>query len=167
MDCSTAAFTSPLGELYGLFNSHGELLRLSFFPLPAKFNAPFISPPSLTTTLQQALNAYFSGQTRGFDIALAPQGTEFQKNVWQALQNIPHGSTLSYRNLAHEIGHPKAVRAVARANALNPIAILIPCHRVIGSDGSLTGYAYGLERKLQLLKLEGSYPEALQTNLFA
>lgn len=102
------------------------------------------------------LDEYFSGRRQRFELPLAPQGTAFQQAVWQALQTIPYGRTSCYSALAAEIARPKAVRAVGAANGANPIAIIIPCHRVIGRDGSLTGYAGGLTRKALLLKLEGA-----------
>lgn len=102
------------------------------------------------------LDEYFAGRRQRFELALAPQGTAFQHAVWQALLQIPFGQTSSYSALAAEIERPKAVRAVGAANGANPIAIIIPCHRVIGRDGSLTGYAGGLPRKALLLKLEGA-----------
>lgn len=100
------------------------------------------------------LDDYFTGRAQSFSTPLAPAGTPFQRQVWDALRRIPHGATRSYAELAHAIGRPRAVRAVARANGANPIAILIPCHRVVGSDGSLTGYGGGLWRKRRLLELE-------------
>ncbi|MGG5873078.1 methylated-DNA--[protein]-cysteine S-methyltransferase [Pseudomonas peli] len=102
------------------------------------------------------LDEYFAGRRQRFEVRLAPQGTAFQQSVWQALQTIPFGQTCCYSALAAEIARPKAVRAVGAANGANPIAIIIPCHRVIGRDGSLTGYAGGLPRKALLLKLEGA-----------
>ena len=102
------------------------------------------------------LDEYFAGRRQRFELPLAPQGTAFQQAVWQALLQIPFGQTRCYSALAAEIERPKAVRAVGAANGANPIAIIIPCHRVIGSDGSLTGYAGGLPRKALLLKLEGA-----------
>ena len=102
------------------------------------------------------LDEYFAGRRQRFDVCLTPQGTAFQQAVWQALQRIPFGSTRCYSALAAEIARPKAMRAVGAANGANPIAIIIPCHRVIGRDGSLTGYAGGLPRKALLLKLEGA-----------
>lgn len=101
------------------------------------------------------LDEYFAGRRQRFELPLAPQGTAFQQAVWQALLQIPFGQTSCYSALAAEIERPKAVRAVGAANGANPIAIIIPCHRVIGRDGSLTGYAGGLPRKALLLKLEG------------
>ena len=100
------------------------------------------------------LPAYFAGELREFDVPLAPEGTEFQLRVWNSLRGIPYGETISYLQLAQEIGNPKAVRAVGLANGCNPIPIIIPCHRVIGSDGSLTGFGGGLPNKKKLLALE-------------
>lgn len=106
------------------------------------------------------LDEYFAGKRKRFDLRVAPQGTAFQQTVWTALQTIAYGQTSYYSKLAEQIGKPKAVRAVGTANGANPISIIIPCHRVIGRDGSLTGYAGGLERKAQLLALEGAaFPE--------
>lgn len=100
------------------------------------------------------LEAYFSGKLKSFDIKLAAEGTGFQKSVWKALCEIPYGETRSYKEIAVSIGKPKAYRAVGLANNRNPIAIIVPCHRVIGADGKLTGYAGGLDVKEFLLKLE-------------
>lgn len=100
------------------------------------------------------LNEYFTGERSEFDILLNPDGTDFQKKVWQELLNIPFGKTRTYLEQTKQIGDPKAIRAVASANGKNPIAIVIPCHRVIGSDGSLTGYASGIWRKKWLLEHE-------------
>ena len=100
------------------------------------------------------LTAYFKGTLRTFDVPIAPAGTPFQQRVWAALQQIPYGETLSYGELAHRLGNPKAVRAVGLANGSNPISIIIPCHRVIGSNGSLVGYGGGLATKQALLALE-------------
>ena len=102
------------------------------------------------------LDQYFAGQRRQFELRLAPRGTPFQRQVWQALQAIPYGTTCSYSELANRIENPQAVRAVGAANGANPLAIIVPCHRVIGRDGSLTGYAGGLPRKQLLLELEGA-----------
>jgi len=100
------------------------------------------------------LDAYFAGELRKFDLALAPQGTPFQRMVWSALTNIPYGETVSYGELARQLGRRSATRAVGAANGRNPIPIIIPCHRVIGSDGSLTGFGGGLATKRRLLDLE-------------
>lgn len=100
------------------------------------------------------IREYFAGNRTNFNIPLAPQGTDFQQQVWKTLCNIPYGETRTYKQIAQAIGNPKAVRAVGMANNKNPIAILIPCHRVIGSNGKLVGYAGGLDIKKRLLNLE-------------
>jgi len=100
------------------------------------------------------LDAYFGRELRAFDLALHPVGSEFQLSVWNALPSIPYGETLSYGDLARRVGRPAAVRAVGAANGANPIAIILPCHRVIGSDGNLVGYGGGLPNKVKLLALE-------------
>jgi methylated-DNA-[protein]-cysteine S-methyltransferase len=105
---------------------------------------------------RQQLLEYFAGERRVFNLALAPRGTEFQRQVWQALVNLEFGKVCSYAEIANRIHRPKAVRAVGAANGANPIAIIVPCHRVIGKDGSLTGYAHGLGMKQQLLCLESA-----------
>jgi len=108
------------------------------------------------------LTAYFEGRLKRFDLPLAPVGTAFQLSVWEALKAIPYGEVASYGEIARAIGNPKAVRAVGGANARNPIPIIIPCHRVIGSDGSLTGFGGGLETKRRLLDLESCRGDELQ-----
>ena len=113
-------------------------------------------------TIRQ-LRAYFEGELREFDLRLAPEGTEFQMRVWQSLRNIPYGETISYGQLAARLGNPKASRAVGLANGSNPIPIIIPCHRVIGSDGSLVGYGGGLENKKILLALESRQRSLIAT----
>ena len=105
----------------------------------------------------EALQRYFAGELFEFQLPLAPEGTPFQQRVWQELRRIPYGETISYLELAKRVGDPKSVRAVGRANGANPIAVVVPCHRVIGADGSLTGYAGGLEKKRALLALEARH----------
>jgi methylated-DNA-[protein]-cysteine S-methyltransferase len=100
------------------------------------------------------LDEYFAGKRKRFELPLSPQGTAFQQQVWEQLQEIPYGKTISYAQLAQSVNNPKACRAVGSANGKNPIAIIIPCHRVIAADGGLGGYAYGLDVKKQLLELE-------------
>jgi methylated-DNA-[protein]-cysteine S-methyltransferase len=112
-------------------------------------------PPVLAEAAGQ-LAAYFAGQRSTFTLPLDPHGTPFQQAVWQALLAVPHGRTCSYAQLAAAAGHPAAVRAVAAAIGRNPVSVIVPCHRVIGSGGSLTGYAGGLDRKRALLMLEGA-----------
>jgi methylated-DNA-[protein]-cysteine S-methyltransferase len=112
-----------------------------------------IIPEVLVDAVYQ-LNEYFEGKRQNFDLLLNPEGTEFQKKVWSLLSEIPYGKTISYLELSRRFGDEKAIRAVASANGKNPLWIIIPCHRVIGSDGSLTGYAGGLHRKKWLLNHE-------------
>lgn len=108
----------------------------------------------LAENLKKQLSEYFAGKRSEFDIPLQPQGTAFQQSVWQALQQITYGSTCTYGEIATKIGQAKAARAIGQANNRNPIAIVIPCHRVIGANNKLTGYAGGLDKKEFLLKLE-------------
>ncbi|MBI3864799.1 MAG: methylated-DNA--[protein]-cysteine S-methyltransferase [Planctomycetia bacterium] len=108
----------------------------------------------------EQLAAYFAGNLRNFDVPVEPAGTEFQLKVWNELRQIPYGETISYGELARRIDQPAASRAVGRANGQNPISIIIPCHRVIGSNGTLTGYGGGLDRKRWLLDHEGAVPES-------
>jgi methylated-DNA-[protein]-cysteine S-methyltransferase len=112
-------------------------------------------PEALRAAAEQ-LRSYFAGELTGFDLPLAPSGTDFQQRVWAALREIPYGRTVSYAELAVAVGRPGAARAVGAANGRNPIAIVIPCHRVIGSAGALTGYGGGLDRKRLLLDLEAA-----------
>lgn len=114
----------------------------------------------------QELREYFSGSREWFTFRFEQPGTEFQKRVWQELTKIPHGKTISYHELAVRLGDPKCIRAAGTANGKNNLAIVVPCHRVIGSDGSLTGYAGGLKKKEWLLRHEGSLPGMNQTSLF-
>jgi methylated-DNA-[protein]-cysteine S-methyltransferase len=146
---------SPLGPL--LLAADGEGLREILF---AKGKRAALPDPSwredrapLKETIHQ-LHAYFTGELEAFTLPLAPQGTSFQLDVWRRLCEIPYGKTISYGELARRIGNPKASRAVGLANGSNPIPIIIPCHRVIGSNGKLTGYGGGLPIKEKLLALE-------------
>jgi methylated-DNA-[protein]-cysteine S-methyltransferase len=106
--------------------------------------------------VEEQLQGYFSGRRRRFRLELAPEGTPFQRRVWEELVRIPYGETLTYTELARRAGRPSAIRAAGAANGRNPISIVIPCHRVLGKDGSLTGYGGGLSRKETLLELEGA-----------
>ncbi|RIA08280.1 methylated-DNA-[protein]-cysteine S-methyltransferase [Flavobacteriaceae bacterium MAR_2010_72] len=115
--------------------------------------------PELLGDCVQQLHEYFDGNRKNFDLTLNPEGTAFQKKVWAALGNIPFGKTISYLELSKQLGDIKAIRAVASANGKNPIWIVIPCHRVIGTDGSLTGYAGGLHRKQWLLEHESPFKQ--------
>ncbi len=150
-------YESFLGPLL-LFSDGSALKRVTFLASRHDF-IPDDEPLSgesdaILTAACQQLDEWFSGMRRNFDLPLAPEGTPFQKEVWKALQTIPYGTTCSYGELAGQLGRPSASRAVGAANGCNPIALIIPCHRVIGADGSLTGYAFGIERKQKLLNFE-------------
>jgi methylated-DNA-[protein]-cysteine S-methyltransferase len=149
---------TPLGPMRAVFDGPA-LVELAFVDAAATEHpcdsAHLPAPVARNlAALRAALDAYFSGRDVPLGVPLAPVGTPFQREVWAALRAIPFGATASYAEVARRIGRPRAVRAVGAANARNPIAILVPCHRVIGADGSLTGYAGGLERKRALLSLE-------------
>jgi methylated-DNA-[protein]-cysteine S-methyltransferase len=142
---------SPIGTLT-LIENDGALVGLymeTYKPPPAERRS---SP--LLERAQRQLSEYFSGKRDVFDLPLRLEGTEFQRSVWGALTEIPFGTTCSYADIARRVGRPKAVRAVGAANGANPIAVVVPCHRVIGADGSLTGYGGGLPRKRWLLAHE-------------
>jgi len=145
----TAYFHSPLGPIEINAGDEG-ITSVSFVE-----NIPenHTNPPSLSTSISQ-LGEYFSGKRKEFSVPLALGGTPFQKQVWQELQSIPFGEKRSYLDIALKLGDKNATRAVGAANGKNPIAIIIPCHRVIGEDGKLTGYAGGLWRKEWLLDFE-------------
>jgi len=141
---------SPLG-LLTLVEEEERLTQLLFGEID------FQRSPQSTALLEQCkkeLEEYFQRKRKHFDIPLAPKGSAFQQQVWTALQAIPYGESISYGELAKSIGRPRAFRAVGGANHRNPIPIIIPCHRVIGADGSLTGYGGGLGKKIFLLELE-------------
>ena len=146
---------SPLGDL--LLAGDGEHLQLIGFPsgkARTHHEADWLRDDAPFVEVVRQLNAYFAGELQDFDVALDPQGTAFQQSVWQALTAIPYGSTCSYGAIAEAVGKPKASRAVGAANGQNPIPIIIPCHRVIGSTGKLTGFGGGLPAKVTLLELE-------------
>ncbi|WP_257303488.1 methylated-DNA--[protein]-cysteine S-methyltransferase [Geothrix campi] len=151
--------STPLGDLGAVFDGEGRLIRLDRL-----HGRPLLAPPSPVPKslpyLKRQLESYFSGNLRDFNIPMLAEGTDFQRRVWKELQKIPYGQAISYLELARRLGDEKCIRAAARASGANPIAILIPCHRVIGSDGSLVGYAGGLDMKEFLLRLEGVLPKA-------
>ena len=158
MSTSYHDFDTPLGTMRVV----GDALQLDRVDLP---NAAARQPDptwreergALRAPLREAkrqLGEYFAGERREFDLPFAPAGTPFQHRVWDALRGIPYAETLSYRELAKRVGNPAAFRAVGAANGRNPLAIVVPCHRVIGADGSLTGYGGGLPVKAALLALE-------------
>ena len=137
-------------------------VRAIEFPPPRPIDAELVGKDTLLDELSRQLRAYFAGELRVFDLPLNPQGTAFQKRVWQHLCAIPFGVTQSYRQVADAIGTPDAVRAVGAANGANPIPIVIPCHRVIGTSGKLVGYGGGLPLKKRLLELEGAWTADLR-----
>ena len=146
---SPLGFTKITGDLNGI---------ASVVVLNTEEKTTSIIPKVLENCVLQ-LNQYFKGLRQQFSVKLNPKGTDFQNKVWNALQTIPHGKTTSYLQLSKQLGDVKAIRAVANANGKNPLWIVIPCHRVIGSDGSLTGYAGGLHRKKWLIEHESPYKQ--------
>ena len=144
----TTTYQSPIGPLY-LAELDGAITHLKYSPVAGQAG----ESPLLHEAIRQ-LDAYFSGSLTQFDLPLVPSGTLFQMRVWQSLQDIPYGTTWSYKMLAQSVDSPKGYRAVGLANNRNPISIFIPCHRVIGASGSLTGYGGGLPIKSYLLELE-------------
>lgn len=158
---ATAFINSPVGILKIEGDVNG-ITAVAFIEEVKAVTNPNAIPEVLKQTAQQ-LEEYFLGKRNSFDLNLNPNGTDFQKKVWRKLRDIPYGKTCSYLDMAKKLGDPKVIRAAASANGKNPIAIIIPCHRVIGSDGSLTGYAGGLHRKKWLLNLESP---VTQTSLF-
>ncbi len=157
MTAHYAYYESPLGQIL-ITASNSALTGLHFvgekyYPGISATWRRDVNVAVIRSAMLQ-LDEYFAAKRKTFDIALAPEGTEFQRRVWETLTGIRFGETATYGELAQRIGNAKAVRAVGAANGRNPISIVIPCHRVIGADGSLTGYAGGLERKEALLRLE-------------
>jgi methylated-DNA-[protein]-cysteine S-methyltransferase len=147
---------SPIGDLL-LTMSDGQLTGLS---MPVEVHGPPVGmrrEVRAFASVRRQLEQYFAGDRRQFDLPLAPGGTPFQQRVWAELRRIAYGETITYAELASRIGRPTAIRAAGAANGANPVSIIIPCHRVIGSDGSLTGYGGGLEAKRALLQLERTH----------
>ena len=158
-----ARFTSPLGTILAAADQ-GALIRLDFED--AKY-APRVADgwrhtpdAALFVRCEQQLRDYFAGKRRDFDLPIAFAGTDFQKRVWDQIARIPYGRTITYSQLAQRAGARGSARAAGAATGRNPIAIVVPCHRVLGSDGALTGYAGGLARKTRLLEIEGVLLEA-------
>lgn len=158
---------SPIGDL--LLAGDDDTLRLVHFqsgPRPLKPAPHWERAAHPFGEVVRQLKAYFEGTLQAFDLPLAPEGTAFQLKVWRALRTIPYGKTWSYGELARHIRNPSASRAVGAANGQNPIPVIVPCHRVIGADGSLTGFGGGLAIKQQLLALEGALPARKQVAMF-
>lgn len=147
-----AIYHSPVGDMQ-LEYENGAVTALKAVKADVQ---PEGAPDALAETVFRQLDEYFAGTRTAFDFPCAPQGTPFQQKVWAALCEIPYGETRSYKQIAEAVGKPKACRAVGMANNRNPIIIVIPCHRVIGANGALTGYGGGLEMKRALLELEGA-----------
>lgn len=154
--------SSPLGPLTLAANRQGALVYVGFGDNEPRLDllahlhetGDLDEAPGTLDPVRRQLEEYFAGSRTTFDVPMAPRGTPFQLRVWEALVRIPFGTTISYGELARRLGNPKLTRAVGAANGANPISILIPCHRVVGTDGSLTGYAGGLAMKRALLDLE-------------
>ena len=151
---------TPLGRMIALVDERGALQRLEF--LGDEVHEPLIwrgyllqRAAAAVAPVARQLEEYFAGRRRVFDLPLAPLGNAFLHEAWEQLRQVPYGTTLSYGQLALKLNRKTSARAVGRANAVNPIAIIVPCHRIIGADGKLTGYAGGLQRKQALLELEG------------
>jgi len=148
-------YLSPIGQL--LLVGDGENIHKIIFPndrRPTEPDDAWEHDDSVFSALAQQLDAYFEGKLKQFSVPLTPEGTEFQRSVWDALQQVDYGETCSYRDIATAIGKPSASRAVGAANGANPIPIVIPCHRIIGTNGTLTGFAGGLHTKQWLLSHE-------------
>lgn len=155
MRLSYTYLESPIGKLLLAGDASGlQQILFSTDGRPASPDPDWDDNPAALADAVRQLTAYFAGELENFDLPLSPQGTAFQQRVWNELQKIPYGKTISYGELARRIGNPKASRAVGLANGSNPISIVIPCHRVIGSNGKLTGYGGGLPIKEKLLALE-------------
>lgn len=164
--CSmTTVFESPLGLVRVTGDEQGVSVISCTDVLLDTHRAATYLPTPVAQAVDQ-LKAYFAGERQTFEFPLNPVGTAFQQAVWQALLEVPFGATRSYLTLSRRIGDEKAIRAVAAANGRNPLWIVVPCHRIIGSDGSLTGYAGGLWRKKWLLEHEGAFARSGQLSLF-
>ena len=156
MTSTYTEFGSPIGRLLILANNDG-LAAIHFAPTSGAHAIAehWTQGGSMVDDAARQLGEYFAGTRRSFDLPLAPKGTPFMTSVWNELVRIPYGATTSYGELARRLGKPKAARAIGSANGKNPIPIVVPCHRVIGANGTLTGFAGGLDVKRQLLELEG------------
>lgn len=144
-------YQTPLGKI--VITENGKAITSLYFGETLMSGINERETPLLKRASRELLE-YLDGKRKSFDLPLSPQGTDFQQKVWKALRDIPYGAVVSYKDIARAIGNEKACRAVGGANNKNPIAIIIPCHRVIGADGSLVGYGSGLEIKRRLLALE-------------
>lgn len=146
---------TPVGKLC-IGEQDGKITRVTWSHLPKE---SILEETELIQKCKQELDEFFAGKRKDFDLPLAPMGTEFQKKVWKALEEIPYGETRSYKDIAIAVDSPKGFRAVGMANNKNPIAIIVPCHRVVGSNGKMVGYAPGIDKKVYLLELEQKYKD--------
>ncbi|OEK03180.1 cysteine methyltransferase [Roseivirga sp. 4D4] len=162
-DTAISYMDSPLGKIK-IVGENDHIKRVSF--VDGEERATDGPVPLVVRNCKKQLKEYFAGKRKEFNVPLDPDGTDFQKEVWKALLDIPFGKTSTYAKQSITLGDIKKIRAVGTANGKNPIAVIIPCHRVIGTDGSLTGYAGGLDKKEWLLRLEESMPGQNQTSLF-
>ena len=160
----TTYLKSPIGQMK--ITANGDSINSIFYVFPDT-EMPQENSNEVLEICKQQLNEYFSGERKEFDVPISQEGTEFQQKVWNELVKIPHGKTVSYNYIAERVGGKNMMRAVGSANGKNQISIIVPCHRVIGSDGRLTGYAGGMWRKEWLLKHEDKYSnEERQLGLF-
>jgi methylated-DNA-[protein]-cysteine S-methyltransferase len=174
MALSAHTFNTPLGGLFAAVDEEGALVQLYFLGkhrpkeltdrLEREGHSISWNPRALSE-VQRQIDEYFARQRKTFEIPLRLLGTAFQRRVWNELLRIPYGQTLSYGELAARIDRPSASRAVGRANATNPVSLIVPCHRVIGADRDLTGYGGGIDIKKKLLILEGAFSESEQLSL--
>lgn len=160
MICYTDTFDTQLGRFSVAVDATGAVVATAFGPRRALCTrlprCQMISDKDRTAEVRRQIEAYLVGQRQTFELKLAPAGTPFQQQVWRALRKIPRGRTTTYGELAAKLKRPGAARAVGRANATNPLCVIVPCHRVIGAGGALTGYAFGVARKQKLLALEAA-----------
>lgn len=164
-DFRASRFATPLGPMIAVIDDGGALCRLAFEGAGEAGRRVLdgldvIWSADCADHVASQIGEYFSGRRAAFDLSLKPRGTPFQRQVWDELRRIPRGATLGYGALAERLGMPGAARAVGGANARNPIALIVPCHRVIGSTGQLTGYAGGLGLKRQLLQFEAGMAQS-------
>lgn len=163
MKCFLGTFPTPLGTAVAVLDEAGFLRELGIYAAPEaearlqiRERDGMLRDDAAPAPVAEQLTEYFEGKRRQFTLPVAPEGSAFQRRVWEQLQKIPYGTTTSYGAIAERLGQPGAARAVGLANGANPIAVVVPCHRVVGGNGALTGYAGGLDRKAALLRLEGA-----------
>ena len=164
----TKHYSSPVGILE-ISASETSLTHVLFREAQKKPSRKLDETSETSSVIEECMkqfDAYFAGKLKDFDLPMLPEGTDFQRNVWEYLKTIPYGKTISYLEFSRRIGNEKAIRAVGTANGRNPITIILPCHRVIGKDGSLVGHGGDLWRKEWLLRHEGGLPRQGQLGLF-